>query len=327
MSLVSGQRRPFRLSPPPVPENPGALSRLAVESALSRGFAAAGVAVGASSTTWGRFRSWLDEGRHGAMAWLDRDAEARKSFDSVLPFARSALVTALEVGGPPGNVARYARGEDYHAVVRRELKGVAGDLRAAAPPGTHFRACVDTAPLLERELAVRAGLGFIGKNTLLIVPRSGSHVVLGVLLTDVEMAPTGEEETAVAERPDPCGRCTACLEACPTGAFPSPRFLDATRCIAYLTIEKRGPFVRWEAAALGGRLFGCDTCQDVCPWNARPAARQGATAVAGTLDPEEIARLSVTEFEERFGATALRRATHAGLVRNARALLAARKTQ
>lgn len=281
--------------------------------------------AGEGSTTWGRFRAWLDAGLHGGMEWLERDADARRRFDSILPWARSAVVVAREVpGGPAGNVARYARGDDYHAVVRRELKRVADALRAAAPAGTHFRACVDTAPLLERELAVRAGLGFVGKNGLVIVPGCGSHVVLGVLLTDVEMEPTAPgAEAALAAAPDRCGECRACLDACPTGAFLAPRLLDARRCISYLTIEKRGPFEPWEEGALSGNLFGCDACQDACPWNARPIARRSAEADPGleSLDLREIASMDEDAFEGRFGRTALRRATHAGLVRNAKALL------
>lgn len=327
MSSPASPRRSPRFPPPPSPDDPAALSRLAVRAALRRGFAAAGVVAGVGSTTWERFRAWLDAGLHGGMDWLERDADARRRFDSILPFTRSAVVVAREVpGGPAGNVARYARGEDYHAVVRRELKRVADALRTTAPRGTHFRACVDTAPLLERELAVRAGLGFVGKNGLVIVPGCGSHVVLGVLLTDVEMEPTAPgAEADLAAAPDRCGECRACLDACPTEAFLAPRLLDARRCISYLTIEKRGPFEPWEAAALAGNLFGCDACQDACPWNARPIARRSAGAGPGpeSFDLREIAAMDEDAFERRFGRTALWRATHAGLVRNARALLAA----
>lgn len=331
-----------RRPPPPEPADPAALSSAAVDSALSRGFVAAGVVSGARPLTWHRFRTWLEEGRHAEMAFLERDAAARMRFDSILPFTRSVLSVARPVPGTGhGNIAAYARGEDYHRVVRRHLKEVVEDFRPLAPKGTHFRVCVDTAPLLEREIAVRAGLGFIGKNGMLIVPGVGSQVVLGEILTDVTLAPSA---APFAGGEDRCGSCTACLEACPTRAFVAPRVLDSARCLSYLTIEKRGPFSPAEAAALGGRLFGCDDCQDVCPFNLvrepvtrvpEPSARRaspaapalaGSTACAphagwpgASLDPEEILTLDEAGFRARFFGTALWRATWAGLARNARA--------
>src|SRR5258706_589869 len=211
-----------------------------------------------------------------------------------------------------------------HVVARAVPKGTAlppaapADLAPLAPAGSHFRACVDTAPLLEREIAARAGLGFIGKNGLLIVPGLGSHVVLGELLTDVALAPTVPPVEAVADR---CGTCTACLEGCPTSAFVAPRVVDSRRCLSYLTIEKRGAFSEEEASSLDGRLFGCDVCQDVCPFN--QAVDLGGTADDGAdLDPEEVAALDDTAFASRFGHTAISRATAEGLRRNARAALA-----
>jgi epoxyqueuosine reductase len=305
---------------PPEPSDPAALSRAAVASARARGFAAAGVLAASRPVTWERFRDWIREGRHGEMAWLERDAAARMRFDSILPFAKSVLSVAREVPARgPGNVAAYARGEDYHRLVRRHLKEVVEDLRPLAPRGTHFRVCVDTAPLLEREIAVRAGLGFIGKNGMLIVPGTGSHVVLGEILTDVVLAPTA---AAIADGTDRCGSCTACLEACPTGAFVAPRVLDSAKCLSYLTIEKRGPFTPAEEAALGGRLFGCDDCQDVCPFNAGrgPVPSGGPSA---SLDPEEILALDGPAFRARFFRSAIWRATFEGLRRNARAARAA----
>jgi epoxyqueuosine reductase len=211
-------------------------------------------------------------------------------------------------------VAQYAWGEDYHRVVRRHLKAVVEDLRALAPRGSHFRVCVDTAPLLEREIAARAGLGFLGKNGLLIVPGLGSHVVLGEVLTDVVLAPTASPRDPGADR---CGACTACLDACPTSAFVAPRVLDARRCISYLTIEKRTPFTEAEEASLSGRLFGCDACQDVCPFNVARGA--GPLEGAASLDPEEILALSAEAFRARFFGSAIWRATHEGLARNAAA--------
>jgi epoxyqueuosine reductase len=307
-----------RRPPPPAPDDPAALSRAAVEAARARGFVAAGVLAAARPVTWGEFREWLGHGYHGEMAWLERDAAARMRFDAILPFTRSVLAVARVVpASGPGNVAAYARGEDYHRVVRRTLKEVVDDLRPLAPRGSHFRVCVDTAPLLEREIAVRAGLGFVGKNGMLIVPGVGSHVVLGEVLTDVALAPS---PSAFADGTDRCGSCTACLDACPTQAFVAPRVLDARKCLSYLTIEKRGSLAAAEEAALGGRLFGCDDCQDVCPFNRKAVMRVSEAS----LDPHEILALDEEGFRRRFFRSAIWRATRSGLARNARAALAPR---
>jgi len=253
------------------------------------------------------------------MAFLERDSEARRSLESILPFTRAVLCVAREVPpGGSGNVARYARGEDYHDVVRRELKSVADELRETAPPGAHFRVCVDTAPVLEREWAVRAGLGFVGKNGMLIVPGVGSHVVLGELLTDLALAPTASSVDATWDR---CGGCSACLEGCPTGAILGPRVVDARRCLSYLTIEKRTPFSAEEERWLEGRLFGCDDCQDVCPYNAGPRFSGAVAGPPASLDAREASTLDDAAFAARFAGSAVRRATPAGLRRNARAAL------
>jgi epoxyqueuosine reductase len=314
--LPAAPRAPRR-PPPPLPDDPAGLSRAAVEAARAHGFAAAGVLTASGPVSFERFRAWLEHGFHGEMAYLERDAAARMRFDAVLPFTRSVLAVARRIpGGGPGNVAQFARGEDYHRVVRRHLKAVIEDLKPVAPRGSHWRVCVDTAPLLERELAARAGLGFIGKNGLLIVPGLGSQVVLGEILTDVALAPTAAPADPGADR---CGSCTACLDACPTRALVLPRVLDARKCLSYLTIEKRTPFTAAEEAALGGRLFGCDDCQDVCPFNeARGSAPFGPAA---SLDPGEILALSQEGFRARFFDSAVWRATPEGLARNATAAL------
>lgn len=309
-----------RFPPSPPPDDPVALSRRAVRAALDHGFVAAGVVSGGEAEGWPGFRGFLDRGLHGEMAFLERDAEARRSLDSILPFAKAALCVAREVPpGGPGNVARYARGEDYHDAVRRELKGVVAVLRRTAPAGAHFRVCVDTAPVLERECAVRAGLGFVGKNGMLIVPGVGSHVVLGEVLTDLALAPTATAVDATWER---CGGCTACLDGCPTSAILAPRVVDARRCLSYLTIEKRTPFTAEEQSWLEGRLFGCDDCQDVCPWNSGPRWTETVPDPAAGLDPVEVAALDDAGFAGLFGRSAVRRATPEGLRRNARAALA-----
>ena len=309
-----------RFPPAPPPDDPAALSRRAVRAALGRGFVAAGVVAGSRAEGWDGYRAFLDAGLHGEMAWLERDAEARRSLDSILPFARAVLCVAREVPpGGAGTVARFARGEDYHDVVRRELKAVVAELRLATPRGAHFRVCVDTAPVLEREWAVRAGLGFVGKNGMLIVPGVGSHVVLGEVLTDLALAPTATAVDATWER---CGGCAACLDHCPTGAILAPRVVDSRRCLSYLTIEKRGPFTAEEESWLGGRLFGCDDCQEVCPWNAGPRWDGPADGPDASPDPAGIVALDDAGLNARYRGSALRRATPQGLRRNARAALA-----
>ncbi|MGZ6971001.1 MAG: tRNA epoxyqueuosine(34) reductase QueG [Thermoanaerobaculia bacterium] len=306
-----------RRPPPPLPDDPAGLSRAAVESARVHGFAASGILASARSVSFDKYREWLAQGFHGEMAFLERDAAARMRFDAVLPFTRSVIAVARAIPARgPGNVAQVARGEDYHDVVRRHLKAVIEDLRPLAPRGAHFRVCVDTAPLLEREIAARAGLGFLGKNGLLIVPGLGSHVVLGEILTDVALAPTLAPSDPGADR---CGTCTACFDECPTSAFVAPRVLDARKCVAYLTIEKRTPFTAAEEAALEGRLFGCDVCQDVCPFNEVRGARP--TGPGASLDPAEIVALDASAFRARFFGSGVWRATHEGLVRNAAAAL------
>jgi len=318
-AMRSAASRAPRLPPPTAPEDPLALSRAAVEAALAEGFAAAGVLAAEGPSSFPVFERWIGEGRHGEMASLERDFEARRRFDAVLPFARAVLAVARRAPGlGDGNVAKYARGEDYHRTVRRHLKRVVEKIRPLAPRGTHFRICVDSAPLLERDVAVRAGLGSLGKNGMLIVPGIGSNVVLGEVLTDAALAPTAAARDAEA---DLCGGCTACLDSCPTDAFLSPRLLDARRCLSYVTIEKRSPLTAEEEAALAGRLFGCDVCQDVCPWNAADDPAGPPRGPSAFLSPAEIARLSEGAFRRRFFESALWRATWKGLVRNAQAAL------
>ncbi len=320
--MHSARAKSPRFPPPESPDDPGALSKAARELAALHGFVASGVLRADALRSWGIYRSWLRAGHHGEMSWLERDEERRRSLDSVLPYCRSVLAVARAVpAGPAGNVARYARGEDYHRVLRRALHRVAADLAPLSPPGTHFRVCVDTAPVLEREIAARCGVGFIGKSGMLIVPGWGSHVVLGELLTDVAMTPTAPLVDPAFDR---CGACTACLVACPTQAFLGPRLLDARKCLSYRTIEKRTPFTPEEERSLGGRLFGCDTCQDVCPWNSEVlhgGDRSSPPPHPSSLDPREVAALGESEFQERFAASALWRATRDGLVRNAWAAL------
>jgi epoxyqueuosine reductase len=306
--------------------------------ALARalGFDLAGVAPAAPTARMGFLREWLDRGHAGEMAWIGRRAEERMDPRRVLPGARSALVVALvydpgegdgsfagpEATGPAGaRIARYARGEDYHEPMVDRLRAVGDALEARAGVPVRHRAYVDTGPVLERELAARAGLGWIGKNTCLIHPQLGSWCFLGVLLTDLELAPDEPE-------PDHCGSCRACLDACPTDAFPQPHVLDATRCIAYTTIELGGAIPEDLRAGQGDWVFGCDVCQEVCPWNTRPRrpVPPDAAGLRARLAPRNAWRapdlawiLSLDEAAWRAATrrTALRRAKWRGLQRNA----------
>ena len=319
--MISSAARVPRSSPPGRPADPAALTHAAVAAALEEGFVAAGVLAAEGPASFDVFSGWIRDGNHGDMRWLERDFDARRRYDAILPYARTVLAVAREVPGRgDGNVAKYARGEDYHSVVRRHLKRVVERIRPLSPPGSHFRVCVDTAPLLERDAARRAGLGSIGKNGMLIVPGVGSNVVLGEIVTDVALAPTA---TASGAGTDVCGPCTSCLDSCPTDAFLAPHLLEARKCLSYLTIEKRGPLAPEEEAALGGRLFGCDVCQDVCPWNASQDPSGPPRGPSASLPVASIVGISEEGFRSRFFEKALWRASWEGLVRNARIALAA----
>src|SRR5262249_23975416 len=216
-----------------------------------------------------------------------------------------------------GKVARYAAGADYHEVMWRRLDKLLAWLKTEAPE-CEGRGVVDTAPLLERDFARRAGLGWIGKNTMLINKHRGSYFFLGALLTNLDLKPDPPHEA------DHCGTCTACLDACPTQAFPAPGVLDARRCVSYLTIELRGPVPDELREGVGGWLFGCDVCQEVGPWNRK--APPGHPALApradlAALGPVELLGLSEEEFRRRFRATALFRTRRGGVLRNAALVL------
>jgi epoxyqueuosine reductase len=284
-----------------------------------------GVASCAPSDHAAQLDAWLARGAHGTMEWMARTAEARKDLRSKWEWARSALVGVVsyltepverdELGGIARHVSRYARGRDYHDVLKSRLTawGDALERHAGAP----FRrvALVDTSAVLERELAARAGLGWFGKNTCLIGPRGDSWRFIGVLLTDLELAETGPPPE---ER---CGTCTACLDACPTGAIREPWFVDATSCISYLTIELRGESPPEWRSAIGDWVFGCDVCQEVCPWNRRavPADEPGLAVDPAyeEISLAELAAMDEQTFRERFRGSPLRRPKRAGMVRNA----------
>ncbi len=253
----------------------GELTRRLESRAREEGFDLFGVARAGPADPEGRLRAWLAEGLHGEMDWMARTAPLREDPRELLPGCRSVVAVAMSYHtdrplstdpAPPGTVwiSRYAWGRDYHRILKKRLVRL-GRWLAEAAPGAAWRASVDTAPVLEREWAARAGLGWIGKNTCLVNRELGSELFLGILLTDVELEPSPPAT-------EHCGRCTACLDACPTGAFPGPGLLDARRCVAYLTVEHRGEIPEDLQRSMDHMVAGCDICQEVCPWTRRAPA-------------------------------------------------------
>jgi epoxyqueuosine reductase len=294
-----------------------------LESAIKRragelGFDPVGITALGPARSYDAFRDWLEQGYAGEMTYLERGAEKRR--DTRLPFAgvSSAIVVALSYGGkqPAGPIARYARGADYHDVMIERLESLHAFVREVAGRDVRGKAYVDTGPILERDLAQRAGLGWIGKNTMLINPRRGSFFFLGALFLDLALHP---DAPFAADR---CGSCTRCLDACPTEAFVAPRTLDATRCISYLTIEHRSEIADELQPLMGDLIYGCDICQDVCPWNHRFATELGDPALAARPenerpDPAELITLTDEAFRQRFKGSPIKRAKRSGLARNA----------
>ena len=266
------------------------------------------------------FERWLDAGSAGTMDYLAETRAERLDPARLLPGCRSVIAVALNYarGDEPEwrGVARYARGADYHDTMRPRLHALRDYVSAAA--GAQSRASLDTSAVLERDLAAAAGLGWIGKNTNLITPGLGSYYFIGLVLTTAELP-------ADDAQPDRCGTCTACLDACPTSAFDGPYALDARRCIAYLTIEHRGPIPEALHAPIGDWLFGCDVCQEVCPWNRHaPPARESAPAPPPP-PPEVLVAMTDDEFRLRFRGSPLKRARREGLARNAAIVIANRR--
>ncbi len=267
------------------------------------------------------FDAWLDAGHAATMTYLARGRDDRLDPTRLLPGARSIVAVALSYKPADDDpswrgVAAYARGRDYHDVMRERLATLADFLREAAGGDAHTRVAVDTSAVLERDLAARAGLGWIGKNTNLLAPGLGSLFFIGIVLTTAAL-------DADAALPDRCGTCTACLDACPTHAFVAPYTLDARRCISYLTIEHRGDVDEALRPEIGPWLFGCDVCQDVCPWNDKAAvSRERAFAPTARLaSATALLALTPETFRARFRGSAMSRAKRAGLLRNAAIVL------
>jgi epoxyqueuosine reductase len=298
-----------------------ALTGAVKDEARALGFDRVAIGPATAPAHGAAFEAWLDAGYAGTMAYLARGREDRLDPARLLPGARGVVAVALSykpAAGDPSwrGVASYARGRDYHDVLRERLTALGGFLGQAAGDETRTRVAVDTSAVLERDLAARAGLGWIGKNTNLLAPDLGSLFFIGVVLTTAAL----EFDDAL---PDRCGTCTACLDACPTRAFVAPYVLDARRCISYLTIEHRGDVDDALRPGIGEWLFGCDVCQDVCPWNAKASpSREPAFAPERPLEsPGEWLSLTPEAFRARFRGSAMSRAKRAGLARNAALVL------
>jgi epoxyqueuosine reductase len=308
--------------------DPRATADLLKSWALEAGFDRAGVAALDTLEHGEALVRWLDRGDQAGMGYLGRRLETRLDPSQVFPGARSALCVALQYHPlyleegerqpePSGDlwrrVARYARGKDYHDVMGERLRALEDRIRAAFP-SCETRRYVDTGPVLERELAARAGIGAVGKNTMLLHPEGGSWFLLGELFLGLDLSP--DQPLA-----DLCGSCTRCLDACPTGALAEPYRLDANRCISYWTIEHRGPLPPEARRMVGGWVFGCDVCQEVCPWNADPAGavhpEMELTPERGELTLARLLGLPREEYVERFRGSPMKRAKLEGLQRNA----------
>lgn len=307
----------------------------AVKAAGERlGFDLVGIAPATTPTGLSRLQDWLERGFAADMDYIERRREAYRHPSGVLDGVRSVVMVALNYKPPaddhhtageavptgvPGRVAAYARGTaDYHDLLRVRLREL-GTVLHTLQPGCRTRGVVDTAPLLERDFARLAGIGWFGKNTMLIHKRLGSLFFLAGLLTDLELEPDEPHLTSH------CGTCTRCLDVCPTDAFPEPGVLDARRCISYLTIERKGPIQEALRAGIGDWLFGCDLCQDVCPWNRKsPPTTEPDLLPVCERNPADALRLLQTpdaELLQQVRGTPLSRPGVAGLKRNAAIVL------
>mgnify|MGYP002619655715 CR=1 FL=1 len=269
---------------------------------------------------------WLEEGFHGEMLWMEGHRDLRTDPSRLEPGTRSVIALSAAYGPPRGDddgtmggISRYARGDDYHDVLRAKLRALSAFISAEGGVDVAGRPAIDSAPLLERNLAVEGGLGWLGKSAMVLHPDDGSYFFLAELLVPLELVPQG------SALPDRCGRCTRCIDLCPTGAIVAPYRVDARRCISYLTIEVRGPIPRAMRPSVGLHLFGCDICQQVCPWNTHARAE----AMPELAPRPEIAQSSARDllvldgpaFAARFRGSPIKRTKRRGLARNAAVVL------
>ena len=302
---------------------PSSLSRRIKAQGVALGFDLVGISPVQPPAHDSAFAEWLRRAYHGEMAYLTRTAETRLHPDRFLPWARSVVSVALNyrtphmrnaaVGPGRGWISRYAWGADYHDVMGEKLERLLAFVRAETAQGVQGRVFVDAGPVLDREVGARAGIGWFGKNTNLLSMRIGSFFVLGELFLELDL----DWDRPVRDR---CGRCRLCLDACPTNAFVGPYVLDARKCISYLTIELKGAIPRALRPLMGAHVFGCDICQDVCPYNAKgratgePAFQPRPGLYAPELIP--LLRLTDAEFKVRFRGSPILRAKRRGFLRN-----------
>lgn len=318
------------------PARPAELAELVAHAAVDLGFDLVGATPAGPSPDFARFQQWLAAGYDGEMAYLARRMAERADLRLLLPEARTAIVlgasyhsqelpAALRNDPSRGQIAAYAWGDDYHEAIKPLLFQLDAAIRAASGRTTLGRAYVDAGPVLERSWAQEAGLGFIGKNACLIAPRLGSWTFLAMLLTPEEIAPfsllAGGERQEARAPAQTCGSCTRCLDVCPTHAFAAPHLLDGRRCISYLTIELRGSIPHPLRPQMGNWIFGCDLCQEVCPYNrrfARPARLAALQARPEVVAPRLLDLLALDEagFRQRFRKSPVLRAKRRGLLRN-----------
>lgn len=302
------------------------------EKALETGFHKIGVARAEVLTEEKeRLEKWLDVGFHGEMAWLAREPEKRADPRLIFADAKSVIVVALDYFTPhkheesaeKGKISRYAWGDDYHDVVKEKLRELLNWIRTEMP-AANGKICVDTAPVMDKAWAVRAGVGWLGKHSNVITKEFGSWFFIGEIILNIELDYDGEIV------PNHCGNCTACLDACPTSAIVAPFIVDSNACLSYATIELRSSELLPDIKNnLNGWLYGCDICQDVCPWNrfetpteeTRFEPRRGETSA----DLDEILSYTPEQYAERFRRSAIKRAKLSGLQRNAKALKASQK--
>jgi epoxyqueuosine reductase len=308
---------------PAIASPPNGLEHRIKAQAYGLGFDLVGIVRTGPAPTIDWFERWLRAGHAGEMGYLERGAEKRRDTRRPVEGARSAVVVAMDYGGrePAGPVARYARGDDYHDVMEARLRSLHRCVNAWLGAPVRGKAYVDTGPLLERDLGRLAGFGWFGKNTMLINPRLGSFFFLGALLLDADLEPDPPFEAGR------CGNCTQCLDACPTGALVEPGVLDARRCVSYLTIELKGEIPVELRHRIGGLLYGCDICQEVCPWNVKFARALDADSpfaarrALGDKDARALARdllhMTPDDFAAAFTGSPMKRAKLRGLKRNA----------
>lgn len=289
------------------------------QRARKEGFDACGIAAAASIDPEDRLGQWLRSGYHADMDWMERTRDIRQDVQKKLPGTRSVVVVARnyyaarpEAAAGSGKVARYAWGRDYHRVLLKPLRRVARFIETLED-GAKTYCCIDSGPVLEKAWAVRAGLGWLGKNSLVLRRDLGSWFFLGTILTTVELEPD-------SSIPDQCGSCRLCIDACPTNAIMEPKVVDSRRCISYQTIENRGEVPEDLRSKFEGWVFGCDICQDVCPWNRKATVTDEADFHPrpghANPDPEWIASMDEETFRKEFSGTPILRAKHVGMLRN-----------